>query len=122
MFASMSKGGKSDSQSLGNFQADVHRWGNAHPQTKRFRQYGDLRLNYLELCPLGRSKEAWENVDVLAKVPYDVWYEAISERRRADQRPVYREAFDAVLTVVRNTFLLGNAECGFSGMTEEARS
>lgn len=119
MFASMSKGGGSDSLSLGNFQADVHRWGLVHPQTKRFRQYGDLRLTQLELCPLGRDPKAWKSVDQLAETSYEIWYEAIWSRRASDQRPVYKEAFDAIMTVVRNMYFMGGAECGFSGITED---
>ncbi|CAK0807417.1 unnamed protein product, partial [Prorocentrum cordatum] len=67
MLSSQTKGDES-AATLGSFQADIHRWGGTHPSTKRFRQFGDLRLLEPELCPLGRNVQGWTLVDQFASL------------------------------------------------------
>jgi len=118
MFASLSKG--NSMPTLGDFQADVHRWGGIHPVSKRFRQYGDLRLTELELCPFGRNIAGWNTVDSLALLSPDEWYVSLAQRRLGSVRPVMAEALDAAMHVVRSSVMPGKRECGFSGITPEA--
>jgi len=116
MFSSLSKG--DEGVALGNFQADIYRWGGSHPQSKRFRQYGDLRLSEEELCPLGRNEEGWKAVDQLVILPAETWYS--SARHIEGARPIVREALDAVVSTVRAAAFPGRSECGHSGIGEEA--
>jgi len=118
MLSSLSKG--EEVSTLGSFQGDVHRWGGTHPASKRFRQYGDLRLSVSELCPLGRDTEGWLHVDMLASLNPDHWYAALVHRRLANVRPGFGEALDAALSTVRSSTFPGNRECGFSGISSEA--
>lgn len=117
MFSSLSKG--EEAQTLGLFQADVHRWGGTHPASKRFRQYGDLRLKPEELAPYGRNQQGWQAVDGLVSLQADEWYGAVISQRMVKVRRIFAEAFDAVLKVVRASMRPDAWECGFSGIDEE---
>lgn len=117
MFSSLSKGGQVPV--LRGFQDDVHRWGGAHPQSKRFRQYGDLRLLDKELSPLGTGKAGWRSVDLLVPLPYESWYATLEVNAAPDLRAVAVDALDAAVRVVRASTFLDRRECGFSGISEE---
>lgn len=118
MFASLSKG--TAQHGLGGFQADVHRWGGAHPVSKRFRQYGDLRLTAEELCPLGRTAEGWKQVDELVLAVPESWYVSLIPRRLSELRPNFASALEAVMGAVRSAVFLPRRECGQSGISPEA--
>lgn len=117
MFSSLSKG--EEAQTLGLFQADVHRWGGTHPASKRFRQYGDLRLKPEELAPYGRNEAGWQAVDGLASLRTDEWYGVVISQRTGKMRRIFAEAFDAVLKVMRASMRPDLWECGFSGIDEQ---
>jgi len=118
MISSLSSG--NEVSTLGSFQADVHRWGGAHPISKRFRRYGDLRLWADELCPLGRTPEGWSAVDRLVAAPVEAWYGTVFQLRMQKPRPVMLTALEGILAAVRSALLLGRRDCGFSGITAEA--
>jgi len=120
MQAAVSKG--RTMKSLGGFQADVHRWGTAHPTFKRFRGYGDLRLWAEELAPFGRDKDGWSIAGQLASVDMESWYLTMKneEPKLGKLRPVFASALEAVYQAVRSATLAHNRECGHSGITKEA--
>lgn len=117
MFSALSKGG--NMPVLRGFQADVHRWGGVHPHSKRFRQYGDLRLLHRELSPLGVGSAGWEAVDRLTPLPFEEWLATVEANAAKDLRKVAFDALDASARVLRASALAHRWECGFSGIVQE---
>jgi len=95
---------------LQGFQADVHRWGGAHPQSKRFRQYGDLRLLDKELSPLGLGQTGWQVVDQLTPLSYQEWFTALEVKIFTGMRRVAMDALDGVIKAVRALVDLTNKQ------------
>lgn len=118
MFSSMSKG--EEAVTISSFQADVHRWGGSHPSSKRFRQYGDLRLTQEELAPHGRNQQGWQLVDTLAELPMADWYAAVLSQQLAGTRRLYSDAIRAIYAVMRSAMHPAHRECGLSGISEGA--
>eukprot|EP00928_Gymnodinium_smaydae_P004371 TRINITY_DN11495_c0_g1_i2.p1 TRINITY_DN11495_c0_g1~~TRINITY_DN11495_c0_g1_i2.p1 ORF type:complete len:829 (+),score=218.42 TRINITY_DN11495_c0_g1_i2:29-2488(+) len=114
-FSGLFKG--SEFAGLGSFQADVHRWGTAHPQTKRFRRYGDLRLGEPELKGPWSGPEA---ADALAKLSPEAWHAELLQQRTRRLQPAAVAALEAVVGVLSASIYQRERECGYSGMTAEA--
>eukprot|EP00929_Paragymnodinium_shiwhaense_P080072 TRINITY_DN41737_c0_g1_i1.p1 TRINITY_DN41737_c0_g1~~TRINITY_DN41737_c0_g1_i1.p1 ORF type:complete len:772 (-),score=165.67 TRINITY_DN41737_c0_g1_i1:21-2336(-) len=117
-FSSLSKG--TELPLMREFQADVHRWGGVHPNTKRFRQYGDLRLGKADLIgPWGLHPEGVAYVDTLSKHSVRDWLKDLMRQGVSRPRPVIMEALEAVSSVVQARGNPAYLECGFSGISEQ---
>lgn len=120
MFSSHSKGVEAN-QALGSFQADIHRWAGAHPISKRFRAYGDLRLARNELAPFGIHGPAFARVQELVSANTHEWYANLAAWRQSQQlRQIYSSALDAALTTMRADTFPERNECGYSGISPES--
>lgn len=110
-------------RTLMGFQEDVNRWGGAHPVSKRFRSYGDLRLSANELAPFGTNPESYTFIDQLVQLDTGTWCLTIAEFTKTGQSSWASDSFKAALwaaySAICSSYESLPVECGMSGTTTE---